>query len=245
LRQRFTPPNWQSGGPITSAQLRRFCWISSYSQVCCTLFFYVTWRLADSWQFSCEVWLDEAGVLQDTHCRTHAWARRGRRTTRIPRQNDAIRINPMPAVSLDGLLCLIVQAGSMNRLDFEYFLEEVLVSCSSSSIMIADIWSIHQMPCMNPYPGWNSVLVMDNHRIHHGGRIREICKQNHVLLMYLQPYSPDFNPIEKVFLVLKSRLKRAQILNGNWGDTQIIKCFLPTFVTPCLMWSLYSSSGYA
>ncbi|KAA1074206.1 hypothetical protein PGTUg99_050020 [Puccinia graminis f. sp. tritici] len=86
---------------------------------------------------------------------------------------------------------------------------------------------------------------MDNHRIHHRGRIQEICEANHVLLIYLPPYSPDFNPIEKVFSVLKSCLKRAQILNGNWGDAELIKNFLPTFVTPGLMRSLYSSCGYS
>jgi transposase len=86
---------------------------------------------------------------------------------------------------------------------------------------------------------------MDNAQFHHGGRIREICEANHIVLIYLPPYSPDFNPIEKVFSVLKSRLKRAQILNGNWGDAEIIKRFLPTFVTPQLMRSLFSGSGYA
>ncbi|KAA1074068.1 hypothetical protein PGT21_050235 [Puccinia graminis f. sp. tritici] len=103
------------------------------------------------------VFIDEAGVSQDTHRRTHAWACKGRRTSRIPRRHDARRINVLPAVSLDGLICSIAQPGSMTRLDLKYFLEEVLI------------------PCMNPYPGRNSVLVMDNHQIHHRGRIQEIC----------------------------------------------------------------------
>jgi transposase len=98
---------------------------------------------------------------------------------------------------------------------------------------------------MNPYPNRNSVLVLDNARVHHWGRIQEICEANQILLIYLPPYSPDFNPIEKVFSVLKSRLKRAQILNGNWGDAELIKAFLRTFVTPGLMRSLFSSCGYA
>ncbi|KAI7954409.1 hypothetical protein MJO28_004809 [Puccinia striiformis f. sp. tritici] len=138
-----------------------------------------------------------------------------------------MRVNVLPAVSLDGIVCSIAQAGSITRLDMEYFVEQVL------------------MPCMNPYPGPSSVLVMENARIHHGGRIQEICDQHRVRLLYLPPYSPDFNPIEKVFSVLKSRLKRAQILTGTWEDAEIIKAFLPSFVTPHLMRSLFSGSGYS
>ncbi|KAI7942654.1 hypothetical protein MJO28_012681 [Puccinia striiformis f. sp. tritici] len=109
---------------------------------------------------------------------------------RIPRTHDAQRVSVMPAVSLNGRICSIAQPGSVSRLAFEFFLEEVL------------------MPCMSPYPSQNSVLVMDNARIHHGGR---------------------------VFSILKSRLKRARILTGGWEDAEIIKDFLPSFVNPDLM----------
>ncbi|KNE95510.1 hypothetical protein PSTG_11223 [Puccinia striiformis f. sp. tritici PST-78] len=163
------------------------------------------------------VFTDEAGISKDTHRRKDAWARVGRRSRRILRTHDTRRVTVIPAVSLDGLVCSVAQPGSITRLDFEFFLEEVLI------------------PCMSPYPGRNSVLVMDNARIHHGGRIQEICEANQIVLIYLSPYSPDFNPIEKVFSVLKSRLKRAQILTGTWEDAEIIKDFLPTFVCPDLM----------
>ena len=65
-----------------------------------------------------------------------------------------------------------------------------------------------------------------------------------IMLIYLPPYSPDMNPIEKVFLVLKSRLKREQILTGTDEDPEIIKAFLPSVVTPELMHSLFRGSGY-
>ncbi|KAI7964637.1 hypothetical protein MJO29_002735 [Puccinia striiformis f. sp. tritici] len=172
------------------------------------------------------VFTDEAGISKDTHRQKDAWACVGCRSRRILRTHDAWRVTVIPAVSLDGLVCSVAQLGSITRLDFEFFLEEVLI------------------PCMSPYPVRNSVLVMDNARIHHGGRIQEICEANQIVLIYLSPYSPDFNPIEKVFSVLKSQLKRVQILTGTWEDTEIIKDFLPTFVCPDLMQALFSSSGY-
>lgn len=98
---------------------------------------------------------------------------------------------------------------------------------------------------MNSFPGPNSVLVLDNAPVHHGGRIAQLCAATEVLLIYLPPYSPDLNPIEKVFSVLKSQLKRNRILTGTSADPQLIKDFLPTFVSPALMASLFLSSGYS
>ena len=98
---------------------------------------------------------------------------------------------------------------------------------------------------MGEFPGPNSVLVMDNARVHHGGRINELCEAANVVLVYLPPYSPDMNPIEKVFSVLKSRLKREQILTGTDEDPEVIKNFLPSMVTPDLMRSLFRGSGYS
>ena len=114
----------------------------------------------------------------------------------------------------------------MPRVDIEYFLEDVL------------------MPSMNPFPGRNSFLIMDNAAIHHRGRISDICMENQVLLVYLPPYSPDMNPIEKVFSALKSQLKQQQLLTGTKIDADIIKAFLPTLVTPGMMGNLFRGSGY-
>ncbi|KAA1106362.1 hypothetical protein PGT21_050157 [Puccinia graminis f. sp. tritici] len=172
------------------------------------------------------VFLDECGVSLGTHSRDRAWAPRGRRTQRLPRPLRSSRISVLPAVSCDGLLASIAQEGTMCRLDMEYFIEEVLI------------------PVMNPFPGPNSIIVMDNAAIHHGGRIAEICDAADVLLFYLPPYSPDLNPIEKVFSVLKSKLKRAEILTGTPADAEIIKDFLPTFVTPELVRALFRGCGY-
>jgi transposase len=86
---------------------------------------------------------------------------------------------------------------------------------------------------------------MDNAPVHHGGWVAEICEAAEVLLIYLPPYSPDLNPIEKVFSVLKSQLRQHQILTGTSNDPEIIKDFLPTFINPTLMRSLFRGSGYA
>lgn len=51
---------------------------------------------------------------------------------------------------------------------------------------------------------------MDNASFHHSDRIKELCSEAGVKLLYLPPYSPDLNPIEEFFSELKSYIKR------NW-----------------------------
>ena len=97
---------------------------------------------------------------------------------------------------------------------------------------------------MNPFPGPRSVVVMDNCRVHHNGRIGSIFEAQDILHMYLPPYSPDFNPIEKAFSVLKNQLKRARVLTGNNQDPTIIKSFFSDVVTPELMQALFRDCGY-
>ena len=60
---------------------------------------------------------------------------------------------------------------------------------------------------MNPYPYPNSVLIMDNCSIHHGGRVAELAEARGVRLLYLPPYSPDFNPLVAAFLLIEYRLQ--------------------------------------
>jgi hypothetical protein len=54
------------------------------------------------------------------------------------------------------------------------------------------------------------VVVMDNLSAHKGGRVREILEEAGCELIYLPPYSPDFNPIEQAISKVKGLLRRAE-----------------------------------
>jgi transposase len=73
---------------------------------------------------------------------------------------------------------------------FEDFIEQLLPLCSR--------W-------LEP----KSVLVMDNASFHRTKRIERMCRDASVKLVYLPPYSPDFNPIEEFFAELKAFIKRS------------------------------------
>ena len=50
---------------------------------------------------------------------------------------------------------------------------------------------------------------MDNLSAHKGSRVRELIESRGCELIYLPPYSPDFNPIEEAFAKLKALLRKA------------------------------------
>jgi transposase len=54
------------------------------------------------------------------------------------------------------------------------------------------------------------IVVMDNLSAHKGPRIRQLIEERGCELIYLPPYSPDFNPIEEAFSKIKSLLRKAE-----------------------------------
>ena len=63
---------------------------------------------------------------------------------------------------------------------------------------------------MNPFDGSSpkSVLILDNCSIHHVDEILEVFRSTGIVVMFLPPYSPDYNPVEKAFSYVKCYLKR-------------------------------------
>jgi transposase len=54
------------------------------------------------------------------------------------------------------------------------------------------------------------VVVMDNLTAHKGEKVRQLIEERGCEVVYLPPYSPDFNPIEQAFSKLKASLGGAR-----------------------------------
>ncbi|MEM9424437.1 MAG: transposase [Spirochaetota bacterium] len=68
------------------------------------------------------------------------------------------------------------------------------------------------------------LIIMDNASFHRTSKVKEVFDKSSHILKYLPPYSPDLNPIEKIFGVLKKQLKYAP--EGTTIDSIINKfCF--------------------
>jgi transposase len=74
------------------------------------------------------------------------------------------------------------------------------------------------------------IVVMDNLSSHKVTGVRKLIEVTGARLLYLPPYSPDFNPIEQVFAKLKALLRKAaeRSIDALWnriGD--LLNAFAP------------------
>jgi hypothetical protein len=97
---------------------------------------------------------------------------------------------------------------------------------------------------MLPYPGRNSVLILDNATIHRRGVIEALCAEVGVLIVYLSPYSPRFNPIERTFNVFKDVLRRNGLFAEAVDKLGCMTSVMSEVCTPTFMVGLYKTCGY-
>jgi len=55
------------------------------------------------------------------------------------------------------------------------------------------------------------IVIMDNMRSHHIKAVGELLSKNGMIPLYLPPYSPDLNPIEKMWSKMKAILRKWKI----------------------------------
>jgi len=152
-------------------------------------FLRAAWRLLVAGQIDTErlVFVDEMGTNVSLSP-LYAWSRKGERAFGSAPRNWGKNVTLLASITREGLgPCLAVE-GSTTREVFEAYLERVLA------------------PTLRP----GRVVVMDNLSAHKGGRVKEIIEGRGCELLYLPPYSPDFNPIEQAFSKIKGLLRRAE-----------------------------------
>ena len=57
----------------------------------------------------------------------------------------------------------------------------------------------------------DDVVIMDNMRSHHTKIVTELLDKAGISYLYLPPYSPDLNPIEKMWSKMKSFLRKRKV----------------------------------
>ena len=86
------------------------------------------------------------------------------------------------------------------------------------------------------------IVVIDNLPAHKSHRVREAIEAAGAKLLFLPPYSPDFNPIEKAFSKLKAILRKAAERTVS-GLRQAILRILASF-TPLECVNYFAAAGY-
>ena len=80
----------------------------------------------------------------------------------------------------------------------------VLDGPMNGDAFLADVEQV-LVPALKP----GDIVVMDNLSSHKAPIIRQTIEAAGATLLYLPPYSPDFNPIEQLFAKLKAALRKA------------------------------------
>lgn len=150
--------------------------------------------LEDIQQFSAEdiVFIDESIFNEKTGWRYHGYA---------PVRDEArIQANIQhsstwsicAAITINGWLpCTDIRKGYFKAEDFFKWLQDSLIPSLDAQ-------------------GRPMVVILDNVAIHVRAEITEAVKRSGHLIRFLPPYSPDYNPIELTFAVLKAWIKK------NW-----------------------------
>jgi len=154
------------------------------------------------------VFIDETWVTTSM-ARTHGRAPRGERLRAAIPHGHWKTTTFVAGLRNRGMIAPLVLDGPINGELFQAYVDQVLA------------------PELRP----GDVVVMDNLGSHKGAGIRSAIEAAGASLLYLPPYSPDFNPIEQAFAKLKAMLRKAaeRTLDDLWRTIgRIVETFTPT-----------------
>ena len=132
------------------------------------------------------VFIDETWASTNM-ARRHGRAPKGERLRAGIPQGHWKTTTFVAGLRLTGMMATMVLDGPINLEAFQAYVDQVLV------------------PELRP----GDIVIMDNLSSHKGSAIRQAIEAADASLLFLPPYSPDFNPIENAFAKLKALLRGA------------------------------------
>ena len=141
------------------------------------------------------VYIDESGI-DHNGIKVSCWAQRG--TKVIGERSGKIRERSSVIAALNGddINAPMRFTGTSNKELFLYWLEHILLPT-----LVA-----------------GQTVIMDNCSIHKSPKVRELIESVGCKLIYLPPYSPDLNPIENYWAVMKNQIKKQRHKFANISD---------------------------
>ena len=166
------------------------------------------------------MFLDESGVTTE-RTRRYGWAPRPERVWEAVPAGHWRLLTVLAALTTQGVLASMTIESPTDGDVFLAFLEQVLA------------------PKLEP----GHIVILDNLGAHKIPAVRPLIESRGAQLLYLPPYSPDFNPIEQLFAKLKALLRKAgeRSVEGLWNRiADLLKAFTPSECT-----NYFRNAGYA
>lgn len=131
------------------------------------------------------MFVDETGT-NTAMTRSHGWGQKGKKLFAKAPHGHWMTSTFVAGLTHDGILAPQLLPCAMTGVIFQQWLEECLI------------------PEMRP----GSIVIIDNLPAHKVAGIQECLENAGMHLLYLPPYSPDFNPIEQVFSKVKGLIRQ-------------------------------------
>ena len=161
------------------------------------------------------VFLDESGVNTNM-TRIYGRALGGARSVDKAPLNTPLNTTILSSIRINGETSYTTYSGGTTKDKFVEYLKNILIP------------ALHD----------GDIIVMDNMRSHHVKEVSEIINnsEKHLTLLYLPPYSPDFNPIEMMWSKIKSVLRMIKIRNFSMLQNAIKTAFSKITSSDCVGW---------
>ena len=166
------------------------------------------------------VFLDESGCNTDM-TRRYAYSLGGSRAVDSAPLSKPKNTTILSSIQLGGTLRYTTFSGGTTVEKFKQYLENDLL----------------------PYLNRDSVLVMDNMKSHHAKAVKDLLDSSGIRYIYLPPYSPDLNPIEKLWSKVKAFLRKFKARTLEELPIAIQHAFQNVSSSDCSGW--FRSCGYA
>ncbi len=165
------------------------------------------------------VFLDESGVNIDM-TRRYGRGKGGQRVVDHAPLNTPQSTTILSSIRLDGEMAYTTFQGGTTGDKFLAYLKDVLI------------------PTLRP----GDIVVMDNLRTHHIQDVRELLHDAGADVLYSPPYSPDLNPIEKLWSKVKAILRKFRVRSLVALDDAIRSALNCASAVDCASW--FRCAGY-
>lgn len=164
--------------------------------------------------------LDEAGSnLAMT--RLYGRAAKGERVVDSAPQNYGENITMLAALCISGIVAPMTINGAVDGAVFKEYIKQILAPALEAG----------------------DYVVMDNLPAHKVKGIKELIEATGAQLIYLPPYSPDLNPIEKCWSKIKTYLRAAKARTRAELEKALVEALLLVSSKDAEGW--FRSCGYA
>ena len=170
----------------------------------------------EQWVFVDETWFNTQ------MSRYWGWTEKGRRIPEAIPAGHWRSFTLLGAMNHSGLLATMTVESATDADVFLTFLDEVLV----------------------PQLRAGQIVAMDNLRAHKVAQVREKIEATGAHLLYLPPYSPDFNPIEKCWAKIKQALRSLKARTSEALDSAMTEALTTISSANALGWLHHCGYGH-